>query len=159
MKARCLKIWNLKKLRWRTLWTSLPVSTSLVFPRLPSVFPNELDLVSLALCHILNQGYKLLKRHLSFVNKNKTLFDTVSTGFDMRFLSWLFIKKSLMRSEFWQLQSQWNWTSCYNLGTCSSMWLVCEKKNIIFNMANFGKNCWENESYKTKVFNYSVALF
>ena len=32
------------------------------------------------------------------------------------------------------------------------------KKNIIFNMENFGKNCWENESDKTKEFNHSVAL-
>ena len=99
-----LKILKTYKLCWRTLWISLPTSTSLVFARLSSVFSNELVLVSLAPCHSLNQGCK---------QQDKTLFDTVSTGFDVYFLSctcWLLIKKSLMRSEFWQLQSQWNWT-------------------------------------------------
>ena len=33
------------------------------------------------------------------------------------------------------------------------------KKNIIFNMENFGKNCWENESDKTKVFNHRQRGF
>ena len=109
-----LKILQTYKLCWRTLWTSLPTSTSLLFARLSSVFPNALVLVSLAPCHSLNQGSKrFLKRFHASCKQNKTLFDTVSTEIDVDFLSctcWLFIKKSLMRSEFWQLQSQWNWT-------------------------------------------------
>ena len=130
-----LKILKTYKLCWRTLWTSLPTTTSLVFARLSSVFPNELLLVSLAPCHSLNQGCKrFLKRFHASCNQNKTLFDTVSTGFDVDFLSctcWLFIKMSLMRSEFWQLQTQWNWTlNVTNLEIarlCGSFW----KKNVV----------------------------
>ena len=76
------------KLCWRTLWTSLPTSTSLVFARLSSVFLNELVLLSLAPCHSLNQGCKrFLKRFHASCQQNKTLFDTVSTGFEVHFLS------------------------------------------------------------------------
>ena len=114
LKSYGLKILKTYKLCWRTLWTSLPTSTSLVFARLSSVFPNELVLVSLVPCHSLNQGCKrFLKRFHASCQQNKMLFDAVSTGFYVHILSstcWLFIKKSLMRSEFWQLQSQWNWT-------------------------------------------------
>ena len=67
---------------------SVPTSTSLVFARLSSVFPNELVLVSLAPCHSLNQGCKhFLKHSPASCQQNKTLFDTVSTGFDVHFLS------------------------------------------------------------------------
>ena len=57
---------------------------------------------------IVGVGCKLFTRHFhaSFVNKIKCLlipFRLVSTCI-------LFIKKSLMRSEFWRLQSQWNIT-------------------------------------------------
>ena len=138
IKVHGLKILKTYKLCWRTLWTSLPTSTStsLVFARLSSVFPNELVLVSLAPCHSLNEGCKrYLKRFHTNFHQNKTLFDSVSTGFDVHFLSctcWLFIKKSLMRSEIWQLQSQWNWTYCYKLGNSSSMWLVFERKILSY---------------------------
>ena len=114
--SKAIKVYGLEilktyKLCWRTLWTSLPTSTSLVFTRLSSVFPNELVLISLAPCHSVNQGCKLfLKRFHKICQQNKTLFDTVSTGFDVPGTCWLFIKKSLMRPESWQLQRQWNWT-------------------------------------------------
>ena len=40
IKVHGLKILKTYKLCWRTLWTSLPTSTSLVFARLSSVFPK-----------------------------------------------------------------------------------------------------------------------
>ena len=142
-----LKMLKPYKLCWRTLWTSLPTSTSLVFVRLSSVFLNELVLVSSAPCYSLNQGCKrFLKRFHASGKQNKTLFDTVSTGFDVDFLSctcWLFIKKRLMRSEFWQLQSQWNWTlNVTNLEIARLCGSFTKKK--YYRMDNFVQNCWEN---------------
>ena len=53
-----------------------------------------------------------------------------------------------MRSEFWQLSSQWNSTSCCKLGTCSSLWLACEKRNYL--TENFSEKCWESKVSKLK---------
>ena len=46
IKVHGLKILKTYKLCWRTLWTSLPTSTSLVFARLSSVFPKWTPCIS-----------------------------------------------------------------------------------------------------------------
>lgn len=103
MKVHGLKIFGRTyKVRWQTFKTSLPISTSLVFPRLSSVFPNAFVLVPLALWQSLNHCCKLfIKRfHASFVSKITLLPFWCAFPWNPLDHS---SNSRRMRSEFWQL--------------------------------------------------------
>ena len=109
-----------------------------MFERLSSVFPNELVRVSLAPCHSLNQGCKrFLKRFHASCQQNKTLFDTVLTGFPVH-VDYSSKRRSCVKSfdSFKANEIELNVTNLEIARLRGSF-----SKEKYYRMENFGENC------------------